>query len=731
MERVASQARSLRQTGTRRVPLSQPTRHHALPQVVMPRDLVQGLRCERSVSNVVSIIVQRRVELAEAGMPHAASLHGKSNIGDVLDAVLRSAGWDWSSDGKSLWRVAFPARRFHWQEPKAPNSRQPAERPSALATIADVNLEHCAPAGGRRAGGRAAAVEAVRPPSAPAEMRLVAPDKKDVFTKIGTGWGNSPAPLQQRFIAEAACVRDLALRVQQHACTCPHPLVAVAASDGKAYWSAHSMGAVGVMCFVCDDGCRIPWSSAKPLPGRPAPPPATGEPAAPAAAEQAAAQPAAGAQALAPERVRADLLRSLRFAQRTRSFFSFADVAREMGLPHDKNLRRFVSGETATPVQPALVAYAKWAADYPAPAAQTSGWNYVPSDYFVNISVHIGQRTCGVRYGRLEELLTFLRLGKLGDTMSNDVAHRLTPLMEQMDTEDSRHVAELCLLARDLSGGTDGFHSSNREALWGMAALCSSMWGLVIKLAINNRIKDAGGVAQQLEKVGVKQVLRQSIVELGIPFDDLCTDPCRGAPKDIREVLALQIVQKMLHLLPDEVTKWVAERLGVLPAASAGVAPPGGRQLRQWADIVAGLDVVLPTIELSDTQRRGIHHHLDVFHVEVKVYDALKTLVTGATKRVKGDKSAEKKKVGNGLPCQHKPLNKLLLELRSRTTLRLEGNEAAQLGDMDTNGWVDVNKKPSVKIKQAILLRHRESEGAPAEATPPDPASRPERANRQ
>ena len=78
-------------------------------------------------------------------MPHAASLHGKSNIGDVLDAVLRSAGWDWSSDGKSLWRVAFPARHFHWQEPKAPR---------ALATIADVNLEHCAPAGGRRAGGR-------------------------------------------------------------------------------------------------------------------------------------------------------------------------------------------------------------------------------------------------------------------------------------------------------------------------------------------------------------------------------------------------------------------------------------------------------------------------------------------------------------------------------------------------------------------------------------------------
>ena len=249
---------------------------------------------------------------------------------------------------------------------------------------------------------------------------------------------------------------------------------------------------------------------------------------------------------------------------------------------------------------------------------------------------------------------------------------------------------------------------------------------LRLKLAVNNRIKDAGGVAQQLEKVGVKQVLRQAIVELGIPFDDLCTDPCRGAPKDIREVLALQIVQKMLHLLPDEVTKWVAERLGVLPAASAGVAPPGGRQLRQWADIVAGLDVVLPTIELSDTQRRGFHHHLDVFHVEVKVYDALKTLVAGATKRVKGDKSAEtKKKVGHELPCQHKPLNRLLLELRSRTTLRLEGNEAAQLGDMDTNGWVDVNKKPSVKIKQAILLRHRESEGAPAEATPPDPASRP------
>ena len=105
MERVASQARSLRQTGTRRVPLSQPTRHHALPQVVMPRDLVQGLRCERSVSNVVSIIVQRRVELAEAGMPHAASLHGKSNIGDVLDAVLRSAGWDWSSD--AAWGLSL------------------------------------------------------------------------------------------------------------------------------------------------------------------------------------------------------------------------------------------------------------------------------------------------------------------------------------------------------------------------------------------------------------------------------------------------------------------------------------------------------------------------------------------------------------------------------------------------------------------------------------------------
>ena len=82
--------------------------HNAMPR----RDLVQGLRCERNVSNVVTIIVQRRVELAEAGMPHAAALHARSNIRDALGAALRSAGWDWSSDGKSLWRVAFPGRRL-------------------------------------------------------------------------------------------------------------------------------------------------------------------------------------------------------------------------------------------------------------------------------------------------------------------------------------------------------------------------------------------------------------------------------------------------------------------------------------------------------------------------------------------------------------------------------------------------------------------------------------------
>uniref|UniRef100_A0A6V2Q8U8 Uncharacterized protein n=1 Tax=Emiliania huxleyi TaxID=2903 RepID=A0A6V2Q8U8_EMIHU len=96
------------------------------------------------------------------GCPTQHRCTGK--VTSVTSSTLCCAGWDWSSDGKSLWRVAFPARHFHWQEPKAPNSRQPAERPSALATIADVNLEHCAPAGGRRAGGRAAAVEAVRPP---------------------------------------------------------------------------------------------------------------------------------------------------------------------------------------------------------------------------------------------------------------------------------------------------------------------------------------------------------------------------------------------------------------------------------------------------------------------------------------------------------------------------------------------------------------------------------------
>ena len=62
------------------------------------------IRCTEQMHNVTTILVQGKEDKTVLGGFDLSSLDGNTNPGDALAAILRQCGFDFSPDGKKLWR---------------------------------------------------------------------------------------------------------------------------------------------------------------------------------------------------------------------------------------------------------------------------------------------------------------------------------------------------------------------------------------------------------------------------------------------------------------------------------------------------------------------------------------------------------------------------------------------------------------------------------------------------
>ena len=66
-------------------------------------------------------------------------------------------------------------------------------------------------------------------------------------------------------------------------------------------------------------------------------------------------------------------------------------------------------------------------------------------------------------------------------------------------------------------------------------------------IGVEHCTEGIAGIAQRLEKEGLKRGLFSLIVQYGPPLKDLCTDQCRGAPSDIAAVLKLSVARRSMR----------------------------------------------------------------------------------------------------------------------------------------------------------------------------------------
>ena len=211
-----------------------------------------------------------------------------------------------------------------------------------------------------------------------------------------------------------------------------------------------------------------------------------------------------------------------------------------LGRPGEKALGRFLKGDRSDVAPATRRAFAEWARAHPAPDAQTRASGAAPSDYWLNITVHAAAPLCGVEPARLREWAELLGLGELNENVAaKHVKPALARVLEEMHVEDTDFIVQMVVLGADLSAAYDGFHSSNRNAQSGIGNFTSHDWGYVLLLTVLDKVRTEGvaGISQRLEKEGLKRGLLSLIVDYGLPIVDLCTDQCRGAPKDMQLVL--------------------------------------------------------------------------------------------------------------------------------------------------------------------------------------------------
>ena len=164
--------------------------------------MIKLVKCSEQVNNLITILYQNTTDDKVLGGLDLSKVSYHKNAAPVILALLTAAGLACDANGKELWRLADPATKLYWQQPKAANTRQPAERAAAaLHGLGDAPLEHDEEAAVKGPAARLRAAEKTRP-SALRVLASAPPPAKSAIIKQGTGWGSMPRPITSRCVAD-------------------------------------------------------------------------------------------------------------------------------------------------------------------------------------------------------------------------------------------------------------------------------------------------------------------------------------------------------------------------------------------------------------------------------------------------------------------------------------------------------------------------------------------------
>ena len=215
-------------------------------------------------NKVATILFQNTKDSMFTGVLDLTGINYKKNLGDLLLALLTTAGFDSSSDGKAIWHKSAPGVKLGWRQPAKLGTRQAADaRPTLLGRLQGLDLTH--DDGMPRAGSRAAnaAAAAARPPAAPKALPLAKPAAADrIGRNSGTGHGNVPRAISECCVVEQSSLDDLVARVQHAVRTCSSCAASLCRvhSNEEPHWSCCSVGLVNVCRFECATWAR--WHTA-------------------------------------------------------------------------------------------------------------------------------------------------------------------------------------------------------------------------------------------------------------------------------------------------------------------------------------------------------------------------------------------------------------------------------------------------------------------------------------
>ena len=189
------------------------------------------VRVGEALKNALQTVIQYGAAANEARTPLSrvlggldlSTIHWHSPPGAVVRALFRFAGFEYSDNGKRLWRTVEPELLLEHRPPEKGGSLRPAEpRVTALGELDPVELQHD-PAAASATATRAAT--AARPDAQPRVLELVKPDKADKLgARSGSGWGNSPRPLARCCVCEQERIDALVAIGEDHARAHPdHP----------------------------------------------------------------------------------------------------------------------------------------------------------------------------------------------------------------------------------------------------------------------------------------------------------------------------------------------------------------------------------------------------------------------------------------------------------------------------------------------------------------------------
>ena len=202
------------------------------------------VRCSQRGNNVHSLLVQNQDHPLLTNF-QLKGVHTKTNVGDLLIALLEACGFVVSPDGELLSHPDIPGVELRVAEHGATARKDVSKRPKkdgglevetavqqispATADAASAGEEGLESTGGDAATDAAATGPAFSLGAAPKKSALLQslPLQKPVGRpvkkrkrKLGTGWGSVLEPVSARSIAETFKIDELYLEAHNHALQC-------------------------------------------------------------------------------------------------------------------------------------------------------------------------------------------------------------------------------------------------------------------------------------------------------------------------------------------------------------------------------------------------------------------------------------------------------------------------------------------------------------------------------